>query len=107
MPSHINHIVFIERFLSAEITGKKYNCVIRIVTKINYMAETEARIKCIEFQNSDILVPIITALALVKVTSFDIYVKAKQTGARINPVVQHTISVNDKYLSCVETEVDL
>jgi len=37
----------------------------------------EAGIKCIEIQNSDILVPIITALALVKVTSFDIYVEAK------------------------------
>jgi len=71
------------------------------------MAKTEARIKRIEFQNSDILVPIITALALVKVASFDIYVKAKQTGAKINLVVQHAISVNDKHLSCIETEVDL
>jgi hypothetical protein len=41
------------------------------------MAKAESRIKCIEFQYSDILVRIITALALVKVTSFDIYVKTK------------------------------
>ena len=71
------------------------------------MAIAEARTKCIEFQNSDILVPIITALALVKVTSFDIYIymKAEQTGAKINPVVQHTISVNDKHLSCIKQKL--
>lgn len=46
--------------------------------KINYNAIAEAHVKCIEFQAGDvILVPLITALALVKVTLSDIYIKAK------------------------------